>query len=348
VTVQYSIEQSPQCPNYPLKIAADAEATGSATRSLSLGSLFQAGLPRECEHLHTCTRHLKCRLARVGTEGGRCSHRGRALALYNEFSHNVIYNWLEPRPRGRCSEASQTNFVANFYLAGPGGDEFRVGRTSTGPDQPPQRYVCFQRQRIANAHLKSLPNRNAKTSTGRYANDGNPRETRSSAPTLKFGRGPLSVWRVQQPLNTTASPSTRKRPLRTILSYACRALVAPKRGSIQRIITHDPKATRQNHGLWPTIRSNASHRVMNRVARLGCDGPQSRACPASKSDGDGMPTIGNRARAHQVRPAWPRQQRGISTRDGYTTTLERIHHDLARRLADFLRWRFLRNFSESR
>jgi hypothetical protein len=49
---------------------------------------------------------------------------------FNDFRNNVFYNWLGTGGGGAGSQPSFNNFVNNFWLAGPGGDN-PVGGTST-------------------------------------------------------------------------------------------------------------------------------------------------------------------------------------------------------------------------
>jgi hypothetical protein len=44
------------------------------------------------------------------------------VGAYNDFRNNVFYNWLGTAGTGSSGQASQNNFIGNFYLAGPGGD----------------------------------------------------------------------------------------------------------------------------------------------------------------------------------------------------------------------------------
>ncbi|HXU00360.1 MAG TPA: hypothetical protein VN903_05180, partial [Polyangia bacterium] len=52
------------------------------------------------------------------------------VGAYNDFRNNVFYNWMGTAGTGSSGQASQNNFVGNFYLAGPGGDN-PTGGTST-------------------------------------------------------------------------------------------------------------------------------------------------------------------------------------------------------------------------
>jgi hypothetical protein len=64
----------------------------------------------------------------VGTEATALTVAG--VGAYNDFRNNVFYNWLGTAGTGASGQASQNNFINNFYLAGPGGDN-PVGGTST-------------------------------------------------------------------------------------------------------------------------------------------------------------------------------------------------------------------------
>src|SRR6185295_15043590 len=123
ITVQYSTIALGQ--NYP---QADAEASGVSYTGHALGSLFQAGSNARISVLHNLYAHLKGRLPRVGTEAAALTVAG--VGAYNDFRNNVFYNWLGTAGTGSSGQASQNNFISNFYLAGPGGDD-PVGGTST-------------------------------------------------------------------------------------------------------------------------------------------------------------------------------------------------------------------------
>ena len=115
ITVQYSTIAQGQ--NYP---QADAEAAGIDYTGHALGSLFQAGSNAKISVLHNLYAHLKGRLPRVGTEATALTVAG--VGAYNDFRNNVFYNWLGTAGTGAGGQPSQNNFVGNFYLAGPGGD----------------------------------------------------------------------------------------------------------------------------------------------------------------------------------------------------------------------------------
>ncbi len=123
VTIQYCNIALGQ--NYP---QADAEASGVSYTGHALGSLFQAGSNARISVAHNLYAHLKGRLPRVGTEAGKLTAAG--VGAYNDFRNNVFYNWLGTAGTGASGQASQNNFVGNFYLAGNGGDN-PSGGTST-------------------------------------------------------------------------------------------------------------------------------------------------------------------------------------------------------------------------
>ncbi|MFO1488340.1 MAG: immunoglobulin domain-containing protein, partial [Verrucomicrobiota bacterium] len=109
LTIQYcTIAQGE---NYP---QADAENPGVYTGH-ALGSLLQAGSNAKISILNNLYAHLKGRLPRVGSEIG--------TGALNDFRNNVFYNWLGTAGSGASPQPSSNNFVANFYLAGPGGDD---------------------------------------------------------------------------------------------------------------------------------------------------------------------------------------------------------------------------------
>ena len=123
ITIQYSTIAQGQ--NYP---QADAEASGVEYTGHALGSLLQAGSNAKISVLHNLYAHLKGRLPRVGTEADKLTVSG--VGAYNDFRNNVFYNWLGTAGTGAGSQPSQNNFVGNFYLAGPGGDN-PAGGSST-------------------------------------------------------------------------------------------------------------------------------------------------------------------------------------------------------------------------
>lgn len=115
-TVQYSSISQGQ--NYP---QADAEADGVRYTGHALGSLLQAGSNATISIHHNLYAHQKGRLPRVGTEADALTVPG--VGAFNDFRNNVFYNWYDTAGTGASGQASQTNFIANFYLSGAGGDE---------------------------------------------------------------------------------------------------------------------------------------------------------------------------------------------------------------------------------
>jgi hypothetical protein len=122
VTVQYSNMSQGQ--NYP---QADAENPGTYSGH-ALGSLWQPGSNATTSVLHNLYAHEKGRLPRVGTEASKLTMPG--IGSYNDFRNNVLYNWLGTGGSGASSQPSANNFIGNFYLAGPGGDD---SASSTDP-----------------------------------------------------------------------------------------------------------------------------------------------------------------------------------------------------------------------
>jgi pectate lyase len=123
VTIQYSSISQGQ--NYP---QADAEGGGNFTGH-GLGSLIQPGSGANISIHHNLYAHQKGRLPRVGTETGDLSNP--AVGGYNDFRNNVFYNWLGTAGQGASGQPSQNNFVNNFYLAGPGGED-PIGGSNPG------------------------------------------------------------------------------------------------------------------------------------------------------------------------------------------------------------------------
>ncbi|HZZ27558.1 MAG TPA: PEP-CTERM sorting domain-containing protein [Pirellulales bacterium] len=114
VTVQYSDISQGQ--NYP---QADAENPGTYTGH-ALGSLWQPGTNAKTSILHNLYAQQKGRLVRVGTETSKLTS---GVGAINDIRNNVIYNWYDTAGTGASGQPSSNNFVGNFYLAGPGGDD---------------------------------------------------------------------------------------------------------------------------------------------------------------------------------------------------------------------------------
>ncbi len=108
VTIQYCNISQGQ--NYP-----QADAEGSGYTGHALGSLLQAGTSAKISVLHCLYAHQKGRLPRVGSESG--------TGAINDFRNNVFYNWLGTAGTGAGGQPSFNNFIHNFYLPGPGGDD---------------------------------------------------------------------------------------------------------------------------------------------------------------------------------------------------------------------------------
>ena len=117
VTIQYSNISQGQ--NYP---QADAEASGVTYTGHALGSLLQGGSNSKFSIHHNLYAHQKGRLPRVGSEVG--------TGAFNDFRNNVFYNWLGTAGGGASGQPSFNNFVGNFWLAGPGGEN-PIGGAST-------------------------------------------------------------------------------------------------------------------------------------------------------------------------------------------------------------------------
>ncbi|TWT98031.1 Pectate lyase [Botrimarina colliarenosi] len=117
ITIQYTTIAQGQ--NYP---QADAEASGLRYTGHALGSLLQAGSGAEISVLNNLYAHQKGRMPRIGSEVG--------TGPYNDFRNNVFYNWLGSATQSASGQRSFNNFIGNFYLAGPGGED-PVGGTST-------------------------------------------------------------------------------------------------------------------------------------------------------------------------------------------------------------------------
>jgi hypothetical protein len=116
VTVQYSTIAQGQ--NYP---QWDADVTPNRYTGHSLGSLLQMGSNAQLSVHHNLYAHLKGRMPRVGTESSKLTVPG--VGAFNDFRNNVFYNWLSTAGTGASGQASQNNFVNNFYLTGAGGED---------------------------------------------------------------------------------------------------------------------------------------------------------------------------------------------------------------------------------
>ncbi len=110
MTVQYCNVSQGQ--NYP---QADAESGGGVDyKGHALAHLLQAGSNAKISILNNLYAHQKGRLPRVGSESG--------TGAFNDFRNNVFYNWFSTAGMGASGQPSFNNFINNFYLAGPGGD----------------------------------------------------------------------------------------------------------------------------------------------------------------------------------------------------------------------------------
>jgi len=106
--------------NYPQD---DAENPGVYTGH-ALGSLLQAGSNAKISIIDNLYAHLKGRLPRVGSEVG--------TGAINDFRNIVFYNWYSTAGTGASGQPSFNNFINNFYLAGPGGDDVSGTNITTG------------------------------------------------------------------------------------------------------------------------------------------------------------------------------------------------------------------------
>jgi hypothetical protein len=83
--------------------------------SHAFGHLLQADTDHKVSFIHNLDAHIRGRLPRVGSEVG--------TGALNDFRNNVTYNWLGTAGYSGSGQSSKNNFIANFYLAGPGGDK---------------------------------------------------------------------------------------------------------------------------------------------------------------------------------------------------------------------------------
>jgi hypothetical protein len=110
--------------NYP---QLDAEAQTTSYTGHALAHLLQAGSNAKISVLNNLYAHEKGRLPRVGTEANKLTIPG--VGAINDFRNNVYYNWFNTPGTGSSDQPSCNNFINNFYLAGPGGDN-PVGGTN--------------------------------------------------------------------------------------------------------------------------------------------------------------------------------------------------------------------------
>ena len=110
VTVQYCNISQGQ--NYP---QLDAEAGTTNYTGHALAHLLQAGSNAKISIINNFYAHQKGRLPRVGSEVG--------TGAINDFRNCLFYNWLGTAGSGASGQPSFNNFINNFYLAGPGGDD---------------------------------------------------------------------------------------------------------------------------------------------------------------------------------------------------------------------------------
>ena len=115
LTVQYCNVSQGQ--NYP---QLDAESTSTSYTGHSLAHLWQPGSNAKTSVMNNLYAHEKGRLPRVGTEAAKLLIAG--VGAINDFRNNVFYNWLGTAGTGATDQPSANNFINNFYLAGPGGD----------------------------------------------------------------------------------------------------------------------------------------------------------------------------------------------------------------------------------
>src|SRR5205823_9553804 len=116
VTLQYSnVSQGQDYPNW------DTDTTPNHYTGHALGSLWQPGSNALTSIHHDLYAQQKGRLPRVGTEASKLTTPG--VGAINDFRNNVFYNWFDTAGTGASAQPSQNNFVGNFYLAGPGGDD---------------------------------------------------------------------------------------------------------------------------------------------------------------------------------------------------------------------------------
>jgi hypothetical protein len=123
VTIQYSNISQGQ--NYP---QADSEGGGNYTGH-AFGALIQPDSNAVNSFHHNLFAHQKGRLPRVGTSTSNLTDN--SVGGYNDFRNNVFYNWFSTGGSGASNQPSQNNFINNFWLAGPGGDD-AIGGSNPG------------------------------------------------------------------------------------------------------------------------------------------------------------------------------------------------------------------------
>jgi hypothetical protein len=105
-----------------------------------LGSLIQPGQEARISFHHNLYAHQTGRLPRVGTEkpdDWDTRHpRAPFVGSFNDFRNNVFYNWFRTAGTGARGQPSSNNFIGNFYLVGPGGEDPAGGPDPTITTKP--------------------------------------------------------------------------------------------------------------------------------------------------------------------------------------------------------------------
>ena len=304
LTIQWCIIAQGQ--NYP---QGDAEAKGIHYTGHALGSLLQAGSGAHISVHHNLYAHLKGRLPRVGSEKG--------TGAYNDFRNNVFYNWLGTAGTGARGQPSFNNFINNFYLAGPGGDNASDGasteiRKSPGGTQLFDGYDPNDTHVFAAGNVKDVSQKGGATLL---------QQTTAGAGE-KFDYRRVGVQ--QQPFAQTPYLGVTESARDAFDHVLAQAGARPwdRSDMDKRIVEEtrtggkivawgdDPFDNNPNEGVeW---RSLVNLKPTSRPADFD-------------TDGDGMPDAWERA--HSLDPKTP-DNNGDADKDGYTN-LEKYLHDLA-------------------
>jgi hypothetical protein len=108
LTMQYCIVAQGQ--NYPQGVSGNP----GQYRGRAYGSQLQGGPDAKVSILHNLYGHFRSSIVVVN---------GSGTGPFNDIRNNVTYNWLTWAGYSGGTGGSGNNFINNFYLAGPGGDD---------------------------------------------------------------------------------------------------------------------------------------------------------------------------------------------------------------------------------
>ena len=306
VTLQYNNVSQGQ--NYP---QGDAEAKGIRYTGHALGSLLQAGTDARISVHHNLYAHQKGRLPRVGSEEGS--------GAYNDFRNNVFYNWLGTAGTGAKGQPSFNNFVNNFYLAGPGGENASDGastdiRRSPGGTQIFDGYGESDTRVYAAGNVKDL-NR-----------DGDAKDLQQTT----AGAGEQFDYR-RVAVQKDAYAQTPYAGVTDTAAAAFERVLAHaganwwRRGDVDRRLVDEVRTGRGKIVAWADDPFDANPKEGVEWRALVATKPTAR--PADfDADRDGMPDAWEAAR--QLDPKQP-DHNGDADADGYTNLEEYLHETAA-------------------